>query len=129
MYVYIYLTTNLINNKKYIGKHKSHTFDLETRTKRAESNRGQKHPGAGLNISKSLIGRKLSEEHKKKLSTAKLCKPSNNRKQVMCVETNEVFSSLYEATIKSGFNSSGNLCSCLKGNKNTAFGYHWKYVD
>ena len=27
MYGYIYMTTNLINNKKYIGKHKSNKFD------------------------------------------------------------------------------------------------------
>ena len=27
MYGYIYLTTNLINNRKYIGKHKSSHFD------------------------------------------------------------------------------------------------------
>lgn len=27
MYGYIYLTTNLINNKKYIGRHKAKTFD------------------------------------------------------------------------------------------------------
>lgn len=29
MYGYIYLTTNLINDKKYVGKHKSSYFDLE----------------------------------------------------------------------------------------------------
>lgn len=27
MFGYIYETTNLINNKKYIGKHKSNKFD------------------------------------------------------------------------------------------------------
>ena len=27
MYGYIYITTNIINNKKYIGKHKSLEFD------------------------------------------------------------------------------------------------------
>ncbi len=29
MYGYIYITTNLINNKKYIGKHKSNIFDIK----------------------------------------------------------------------------------------------------
>ena len=29
MYGYIYLTTNLINNKKYIGKHKASEFDIK----------------------------------------------------------------------------------------------------
>lgn len=29
MYGYIYLTTNLINNKKYIGQHRSEKFDLK----------------------------------------------------------------------------------------------------
>lgn len=28
MFGYIYLTTNLINNKMYIGKHKSQSFDI-----------------------------------------------------------------------------------------------------
>lgn len=44
MYGYIYLTTNLINGKKYIGKHKSLTFD-------------DSYFGSGKNSSTSYIKR------------------------------------------------------------------------
>lgn len=41
MYGYIYLTTNLINNKKYIGQHKSEVFD-------------KSYLGSGVNIRRSI---------------------------------------------------------------------------
>lgn len=41
MYGYIYLTTNLINGKQYIGKHKSKTFD-------------EAYKGSGILISRAL---------------------------------------------------------------------------
>ena len=41
MYGYVYITTNLINNKKYIGQHKSDLFDI-------------KYLGSGINIKKSI---------------------------------------------------------------------------
>lgn len=188
MYGYIYLTTNLINNKKYIGQHKSDIFDInyygsgkllqqainkegienfkcevlcecfseedlnlkeayyiklydavnssefynlvpggygrsiigtiyitngecnkkilpedldhyleigwrrggpkpssETIEKRRNSNIGKKHKG-GENISKSLIGRNLSEQHKAKLSKAKLGKTSSTKGRISVIK-------------------------------------------
>ena len=41
MYGYIYITTNLINNKKYIGKHKSKIFD-------------EKYKGSGILLWKAI---------------------------------------------------------------------------
>ena len=102
----------------------------ETKKKRADANRGKKHPTAGANISKALTGKKLSDEHRKKLSDAKVGKPLYyKRKKVLCVETSIVYDSLKLAADGVGAKSSGNICSCLKGNREMANGYHWEYVD
>lgn len=101
----------------------------ETILKRANANRGKKHPTAGAKISKALSGRKLSDCHKKKLSKSHKGKISVARKSVQCVETGKIYSSLHEATKDLGYKSAGNLCSCLKGRRDVAFGYHWKYAD
>ena len=50
----------------------------EEKDKRANSNRGQKHPTAGANISKALKGRKFSEEWLEKMSLARLGKKPEN---------------------------------------------------
>lgn len=41
MYGYIYITTNLVNGKKYIGRHKSEVFD-------------ESYKGSGLLLSRSI---------------------------------------------------------------------------
>lgn len=50
------------------------------------------------------------------------------RRQVQCIETNRIFSSLTEAS-KFYNKSTSNLCSLLKGTNRskTYAGYHWKY--
>lgn len=233
MYGYIYLTTNLINNRKYIGQHKSTEFDInyygsgkillqainqygkenfsceilkecfsedelnkqeeyyiekygavesrefynlkpgglgksvsgvvyitngkkckkvlpeeldyyfsigykiggptptpETIRKRAISNTGKKHPTAGANISRALTGKKLSTSHKNSLSAAKKGKSAPHKwVKVMCVETGIVYDNLRQAADAVGAKSTGNICSCLKGNREHSMGFHWKYVD
>lgn len=48
-------------------------------------------------------------------------------KQVLCVETGEIFNSATEAGKIKKINFS-NICAVCRGDRNIAGGYHWKYV-
>ena len=65
-------------------------------------------------------GKKLSEEHKRKLSEAL-------SKKVLCVETGEIFESTMDAKRKTGISHS-NISMACNGIRKTASGYHWRYV-
>ena len=45
--------------------------------------------------------------------------------KVKCIETNEVFDSVIEATIKFGYKSHSTISNVLNGRTKTAYGYHW----
>ena len=66
-----------------------------------------------------------TEGSKQKLSKShKGIKPVNCRK-IICIETNEIFNSIAEASRIKNIN---NIGKCLKDNKYTAGGYHWQYI-
>ena len=48
-------------------------------------------------------------------------------KPVYCVELNKMFKSIIEAKRITGINDR-HICSCCKGRRNTAGGYHWRYA-
>ena len=48
-------------------------------------------------------------------------------REILCVETGEVFSSAKDAAIWAGC-ASTNIVACCRGRYNTMKGYHWKYV-
>lgn len=50
-------------------------------------------------------------------------------RKVKCVETQEVFESLSAAAKWARIISVGNITECCKGNRKTAKGYHWEYVE
>lgn len=56
------------------------------------------------------------------------CPYCSNRivKNVLCIETGEIYQSLTEAFEKTGIN---NIGACCRGVRNNAGGYHWKYVE
>ena len=89
---------------------------------------------------KNSIGHKQSEESKQKNREAHIGKTHilseeqktnialghKNRKEVICVETGEVFPSIGIAAKRSN-TSQGSISSVLTGRSKTAGGYHWKY--
>ena len=97
------------NHQNY-GKHLS----AETRRKISESNKGKKH--------------KITDEGMAALIKAHKGKPALNRKQVVCVETKEKYSSATEAAIFIGL-SKDRVAAACRGEQKTAGGYHLKYAD
>lgn len=49
-------------------------------------------------------------------------------KPILCVETGVVYESYMEAERQVGAYH-GNICRCLRGERETVNGYHWKYAD
>lgn len=46
---------------------------------------------------------------------------------VKCIETGIIYSSAYSAQRETGVRQSG-ICSCCRGKRKTAGGFHWKYA-
>ena len=59
----------------------------------------------------------------------------NHRKKVICVETNEIFDSLADATRKYSKTNTANISNCCKGKRNycgtleDGRKMHWKYYE
>ena len=71
-------------------------------------------------------GKKLSEEHKRKLGEVRKNRKDLSKK-VLCVETGEIFPSTHEATRKTGIAYTSISLVCL-GKRKTAGGFHWKWL-
>lgn len=125
------------------------TIPSEIRDKMSKAMRGNKnglgHPCSEekkQKISKAQKGRKLTEDHKKKLSEAakkrhvpctqdkkeKLSKSYTNKKPVYCVETNIVYESVQACARELSLYAT-NVTKVCKGIHKTTGGYHLKYYD
>ena len=103
----------------------------------------RKIDSANKRLSEAQKGKKLSEEHIRKMIEAHKGKPRSeevkmkiseslkNRKdqskKVLCVETCEVFDSTHDAYRKTGI-SQGNISQACLGKRKTAGNFHWKFV-
>ena len=79
--------------------------------------KGQKSP---------MKGKKHSEKTKLKIKEKREKQVMLSNK-ILCVETNEIFDSANEVEKKKNFSAKYIRTSC--NNKNTAYGYHWKYIN
>lgn len=75
-------------------------------------------------MSEAAKGRKLTAEDRRKISEAKMGKPAVNRKAVMCIETESIYSSASQAQKITGIRHIGEACN---GKLETAGGLHWKW--
>lgn len=113
----------------------------EQKRKISESNKGkpksEEHKKALKDARKKFFenggkvwndGKILSQEHRAKLSKAHKGKKSPVCKQVMCIETGEIFESVVDAHRKTGLGEETIRRSC-KLQRTTKFGTSFKYVD
>lgn len=108
------------HKRKMSEARKGKYLSEETKMKMSEANKGSKNP---------MFGKKHSDEARKKISESHKGKFINRKdlsKQVLCVETGEVFESIRDAERKTGINHISQACN---GKRKSAGGYHWTLVD
>ena len=94
------------------------TFDEAYRAKLSESN------------ARHFKGKTHSGEARKAMSESKKGKTvSWNKKAVMCLETKSVFDSAQDANKLFSDNLSTNISDCCRGRQDTAYGFHWVFLD
>lgn len=92
-----------------------------TKQKLSKSKSGENNP---------FYGKHLTEEHKRKIRETRkhLDIQPVNKRPVLCVETGVIYESTAQATKELGIHNYGIRRVCY-GERKTAGGYHWKYID
>ena len=109
------------DTKRKISKSsKGKVVSIETRQKLSAALKGKNKGNSGY-----WSGKALPEEIKKKISETKK-RSGKNTKQVVCIETGEIFKSMHEAAQFANI-AQCTLSSCLAGRAKTAGKYHWRF--
>lgn len=120
---------------------KGRKLSEETIAKMSASRKGRARSAeTRAKISQSLMGHSFTDETRQKMSEAqkrrvitdetrlKMSQSSTRKRNVICVETGEVFDSIAKASEK--YKASDTHISCVcRGKRKTAGGYHWRYAD
>lgn len=101
------------------GKH----FSEQARKNISEAHKGKPSNFKGKHFSEEAK-RKLSEAHKGKMTGAE----HPRAKMILCKETNEVYSTIAEASKATGILNTS-ICNCCKGISKTAGKLHWEYAE
>ena len=116
-------------SKERIRKAKSNISE-ETR-KRMSISRNKRPPISEeirRRMSLAQQGKHMSEETKQRISRTLTEKLKYNEKKVICVETNQEYRNISEASRETHTDRTA-INRCVRGVRKTAGGYHWKYVN
>lgn len=93
----------------------------ETREKYRKAKQGENNP---------FYGKHLTEEHKTKIRNTRKERDIQpvNKRPVLCIELGIIYESTAQATRELGIHNFAIRRVCY-GDRKTAGGYHWKYVD
>lgn len=108
-------------------------MSIEYRKKLSELRRGRKAtPKQIAALEKARACRVFGEDFRRKISAAKIGKyrgeENKYHKDVICIETGELFHGVNEAGRKKGV-SATHISAACKGKRNVAGGLHWRYAD
>lgn len=126
-----------INNGFNINRGgRNHVWTEEQRKIMSERNMGEKNPNYGKPRSEetkkkigaankiSQLGHHHTEETKQKMSQA-----HKKNIPILCVETGIIYSCPADAARSIGKKAGGHITEVCQGKRNTAYGYHWKYIN
>lgn len=85
-------------------------------------------------LSDAHKGKIMTDEHKENLSKShmgiQMGRKSKCKKPIICIEEDKFFWCLRDACDWLGkpINAGSHITSCIKGTRNIAYGYHWRYA-
>ena len=115
-------------SKSHIGLKHSDETKLKMSITRKGKKRGCFSEEWKKNMSESHKGYKRTLNSKRKQSDSIKCDKNPRRKQIICVETGEIFTCMKLASKAKKINVH-NISSVCTGKRQVAGGYHWRYID
>jgi group I intron endonuclease len=123
-----------------LGGSKAGKLSIESREKLRIANIGKRcREETKEKLRQANLGKKYSQETKDKLSRIGKGKKhilteeglqkrfKAHAIKVLCMETNILYDSIKDAALSVNGDKSA-ICMCCKGDRNTAYGFHWKYA-
>lgn len=129
---------NITNGGEKVGK-----FTEESKAKLSEARKGRPAWNKGIpiseeqraKVSKALKGRvsprkgtQCTDEQRKRMSISHVGKASPRRKQVIDIDSGQVFASIHEAAAKTGANVQ-NICAVCNGKFDKTHGIRFRFYD
>ncbi len=131
------IQTKISNSMRRVWKDEEYRRRMSKAISDGGKRHYQQHPERSIAVGISAKERWESNEFRKrvclamrgikKTETARANMSAAQKKPVLCVETQDIFPSSYEASVFAGVTKIC-VCDCCNAKQETAGGYHWRYT-